>query len=189
MCIGYNETYNDPLDFEILDDDHLIARFKNMTNPPRELYLQEGARVMSLNNKLFGENICNGTIGVVTTVSDRENVEVTFPTLTSISKIIVQKETCYFEINGKRASRKQFPLQNAFALTVHKTQGLTLLHIMLNVDESMFVEGQVYVAMSRVPSLENPRILDFDYRQLKISSAALEEYRTVSVEGLQKMTT
>ena len=149
---------------------------------------------MFLNNKLFDECICNGTIGVVTKVSDRENVEVTFLTLTNISKIIiiVQKETCYFEINGKRASRKQFPLQNAFALTVHKTQGLTLPHVTLNVDESMFAEGQVYVAMSRAPSLENLRILDFDYRQLKISSAALEEYRrleAVSVEGLQKLTT
>ena len=163
---------------------------------------------MFLNNKLFDECICNRTIGVVTKVSDRENVEVTFPTLTSISKIIVQKETC-FEINGKRASRNQLPLQNAFALTVHKTQGLTLPHVMLNVDdlqgtkvnlphvtlnvdESMFAEGQVYVVMSRTPSVENLRILDFDYRQLKISSAALEEYRrleAVSVEGLQKLTT
>ena len=76
-----------------------------------------------------------------------------FPTPTSISKIIVRKEIYHFEIDGKSASRQQFPLQNAFALTVHKTQGLTLPHITLNVDENMFAEGQVYVAMSRATSL------------------------------------
>ena len=42
----------------------------------------------------------------------RKNIEA-FPTFDSVVKIVVQKETSYFEINGKRASRKQFPLQNA----------------------------------------------------------------------------
>ncbi len=50
------------------------------------------------------------------------------------------------------AKRIQFPLQNAFALTVHKTQGLTLPHITLSLDESIFAKGQAYVAMSQVPS-------------------------------------
>ena len=147
---------------------------------------------MFLNNKLFDEKICNGTIGIVTKIYDEENVEVTFPTLASISKVIVQRETSYFEVYGKRASRNQFPLQNAFALTVHKTQGLTLPHVTLNVDESMFAEGQVYVAMSRAPSLEKLQILDFDYSQLKISRVVLEEYKrleAVSIDGLQKLTT
>ena len=114
---------------------------------------------------------------MVTKICDSENVEVTFPTLTSINKIVIQKETCYFEIHGKRASRKQFPLQNAFALTIHKTQGLTLPHVTLNVDENIFAEGQIYVAMSRAPSLKSLHILGFDYAQLKVSKAALEEYK------------
>ena len=104
-----------------------------------------GARVMFLNNKLFDESICNGTIGVVVTKiinDEKEKIEITFPTLTSISKIIVQRETYHFEVDGKNASRQQFPLQNAFALTVHKTQGLTLPHVTLSVDENMFAEGQ-----------------------------------------------
>ena len=87
---------------------------------------------MFLNNKMFDENICNGTVGVITRLVDDENVEVTFPTFDSVVKIVVQKETSYFEIDGKRASRKQFPLQNAFSLTVHKTQGLTLPHVTIS---------------------------------------------------------
>jgi len=113
-----------------------------------------------------------------------------FPTPTSISKIIVRKEIYHFEIDGKSASRQQFPLQNAFALTVHKTQGLTLSHITLNVDENMSAEGQVYVAMSRATSLDKLHILGFDYSQLKVSRAALEEYKRLEVvnnNGLQSL--
>src|SRR5207244_9764281 len=110
---------------------------------------------MSLNTKMFDEDICNGTVGVITRLADGENVKVTFPTFDSMVKIVVQKETSYFEIDGKRASRKQFPLQDAFSLTVHKTQGLSLPHVTISIDENIFAEGQAYVALSRVGSLEN----------------------------------
>ena len=145
---------------------------------------------MFLNNKLFDDEICNGTIGIVTDVIDDTSVEVTFPTFTSINKVIVQKETVYFEIDGKRASRQQFPLQNAFALTAHKVQGLTLPHVTTSVDETVFAEGQVYVAMSRATSWTNLRILNFDYHHLKSPKAALEEYRRLKLihdEGLENI--
>ena len=59
--------------------DHFKERrqFKNLTNLPETVFLQVGARVMFLNNKLFDESICNGTIGVVTKMIDDENIEVT----------------------------------------------------------------------------------------------------------------
>ena len=145
----------DALDFEMLDEGHANNRFKHATNLPKEVRLQEGARVMFLNNKMFDENICNGTVGVITKLVNDENVEVTFPTFDSIVKIMVQKETSYFEIDGERASRKQFSLQNAFSLTVHKTQDLTLPHITVSINENIFAEGQAYVALSRANSLEN----------------------------------
>ena len=54
------------------------------------------------------------------------------------------------------ASRSQFPIQNAFALTVHKTQCLTLPHTSLTVDENMFAAGQVYRHRKEV----EPQIFD-----------------------------
>ena len=104
---------------------------------------------------------------------------------------MVQREIYHFEVDGKNASRQQLPLQNAFALTVHKTQGLTLPHVTLSVDENMFAEGQAYVAMSRATSLDKLRIVNFDYSQLKVPRAALEEYKrleTVNKNGLQSLT-
>ena len=67
-----DNTRNDPitsiakdtLNFEALDDDHTTAQFKHQTNLPHSVHLQEGARVMFLNNKLFDDEICNGTIGI-----------------------------------------------------------------------------------------------------------------------------
>ena len=70
------------------------------------------------------------------------------PTTDNVVKINVQKSTANFNINGIPASRYQLPLQNAFALTVHKTQGLTLPRATLTIDHNMFAPGQIYVAMS-----------------------------------------
>ena len=44
-------------------DKQIVNQFKHATNLPKEVYLQEGARVMFLNNKMFDENICNRTVG------------------------------------------------------------------------------------------------------------------------------
>jgi ATP-dependent DNA helicase PIF1 len=196
--LPFDETCDEPiisisedtLDFEVLGEGHTDNQFKHATNLPKEVHLQEGARVMFLNNKMFDESICNGTVGVITRLVDDENVEVTFPTFDSVVKIVVQKETSYFEIDGKRASRKQFPLQNAFSLTVHKTQGLTLPHVTISIDENIFAEGQAYVALSRAGSLENLRILKFDFSQIKCSSSVLLEYerlKKVNRDGLRAL--
>ena len=107
-------------------------------------------------------------------------MEVTFPTNGSITKINVQKYTANFEINGIRASRCQFPLQNAFALTVHKTQGLTLSHVTLTADENMFAPGQIYVAMSRAPSWDSLDLLDFKLDCLKVDRDVVAEYKRLN---------
>ena len=75
-------------------------------------------------------------------------------------------------------------------MPVHKTQGSTLPHVIINVDESIFAEGQVYVAMSRATSLDKLRILNFDYSKLKVSKAALKEYKRLEMvnrDGLRNL--
>ncbi|RHZ82347.1 hypothetical protein Glove_109g224 [Diversispora epigaea] len=65
------------------------------------------------------------SIGVILEVFDDEYVIVVFPLAQGISCKKVVKETVYFNIYGSHPQKKQFPLQNASVLTVHKTQGLT----------------------------------------------------------------
>ena len=57
-------------------------------------------------------------------------------------------------MNRVPASRTQFLLINAFALTVHKIQGLTLPNISLNLDSQIFEKRQAYVAISRYTHLQ-----------------------------------
>jgi ATP-dependent exoDNAse (exonuclease V) alpha subunit len=130
-------------------------------------------------NKLFEHNICNGTVGVVTKSIDHNNVEVTFPTNENIVKINAQKTLRLMECMPK--TRHQFPLQNAFALTVHKTQGLTLPHVTLTIDQNMFAPGQIYVAMSRAPSWDSLDIFDFDFDCLKVDRYVVDEYKRLKL--------
>ena len=130
--------------------------FKQKTNLPPYIRLQPGARIMYLNNSLFEQGICNGTIGVITDVNPENlSVRIAFSIRGSIIDIKIYKITHYFKINGNNCRRTQFPLQNCFALTVHKTQGLTLPRASLSLDQSIFSPGQAYVALSRCSRWEN----------------------------------
>ncbi|GBB98754.1 hypothetical protein RclHR1_33040003 [Rhizophagus clarus] len=92
------------------------------------------------------------SVGIVIKICNQESVEVAFPLTDGIKTFTIQKDTVFFIFNGMSAKRTQFPLQNAFALTVHKTQSITLPHSTLLLDESIFACGQVYIAISKSPS-------------------------------------
>ena len=114
------------------------SEFKAKTNLPPTVRLQQGARVMFLNNSLMEDGICNGTIGIVTDIdNDKKKVQVAFCVHGAIIHKWITRQTAYF-YNGERVSRTQFSLQNSFALTVHKTQGLTLPCISLALDQTLF---------------------------------------------------
>jgi len=130
---------------------------------------------MFLTNKLFDKNLCNGSIGVVTKIIDENHIIVMFPVNSGLNEVTVEKITTYFNLNGAPAQRTQFPLQNAFALTVHKTQGLTLPHATISLDEQMFANGQTYVAMSRAKSWQNLEIRSFDPNAIKVDNEMLTE--------------
>jgi hypothetical protein len=151
--------------------------FKKRTNFPKYLRLQQGARVMYLKNNLIDKNICNGTVGIIIDV-DLENLEVrvAFSVQGGIVDITIKKETVTFLIDGKPSSRCQFPLQNAFALTVHKTQGLTLPEVSLSLDNQMFSAGQAYVALSRCSDWSKVHIASLHPSAFIVDKSMLEEY-------------
>jgi DNA replication protein DnaC len=166
------DYYNDELK-DIKETDKI---FNKHTNYPCEVILKEGSRVMFLNNKYFSKGIYNGSIGIILKVLNDSLVEVVFPVSTGMVIMKVEKDTAYFVVNGGSARRTQFPLQNAFALTVHKTQGLTLPHTTISLDTSMFADGQAYVAMSRATSWQNLDITYFDLISIKTDKKMIKEY-------------
>lgn len=128
---------------------------------PEELVLKEGAQVMFIKNDPSGDGqFFNGKIGVVSSLSTtsikvkfENGDEVPVPLYTWENKrYTLNKDTN--EIDEKiLGSFTHFPLKLAWAVTVHKSQGLTFEKAILDLSGA-FTQGQVYVALSRLTSLD-----------------------------------
>lgn len=125
-----------------------------------KLTLKRGAQVMFIRNDNNGRYY-NGRIGHVTHI-DNEKILVLCPG--DDKEIEVQQETwenTKYSLNEKtkqieaevQGTFKQYPLRLAWAITIHKSQGLTFEHDIIDA-QSSFAAGQVYVALSRCKTLE-----------------------------------
>lgn len=127
-----------------------------------QLTLKKGAQVMFIKNDISREKLFyNGKIGTVTQISDESisvrcegdytDIEVTKAAWHHV-KYVLNPETKEIEeqIIGQF---EQYPLKLAWAITIHKSQGLTFEKVIIDASAS-FAHGQVYVALSRCKSLE-----------------------------------
>jgi len=126
----------------------------------RYLTLKKGAQVVFIRNDPEGRWV-NGTIGHVHTLSENElRVELENGEIHTLEpEIWGNVEYGYDEKEKKvtetvKGSFKQYPVKLAWALTIHKSQGLTFNHIIIDVGQGAFTGGQSYVALSRCTSLE-----------------------------------
>jgi len=124
------------------------------------LTLKPGTRVMFLKNNPE-KNYFNGKIGEVTFLSeekirvlcegDKSEIEVPRETWTNVN-YKVEKSTGHIE-EEVLGTYSHFPLRLAWAITIHKSQGLTFDKLIIDAAEA-FSAGQVYVALSRCRSLQ-----------------------------------
>lgn len=124
------------------------------------LRLKVGAPVMLIRNLTHeNEQYYNGKIGVVKVISpDRLTIEFGNKSI-SVGKAMWQNFDFSFDYNSQTVKSKvtgsfqQFPVRLAWSITIHKSQGLTFEHAVIDVKKS-FAAGQVYVALSRLSSIE-----------------------------------
>ena len=71
--------------------------------------------------------------------------------------------------------RKQYPLILAYAVTIHKCQGLSLDCAIVDLSDKVFSAGMAYVALSRVRSLSGLHLIEFHSKSLMVSGSCLKE--------------
>jgi len=165
-------------------DAEVSGKFNENSFPNSEkLELKIGAQVMFIKNDSSPEKrYYNGKIGIVTDISS-QNVTVQCPN--EIDEIVTEKETwenINYSINEETKEIKedvsgsfsQIPLRLAWAITIHKSQGLTFEKAIIDAEAS-FAHGQTYVALSRCTSLEGLVL------KTPITSSAIINDTTVSV--------
>jgi len=136
----------------------------------KELVLKIGAVVMFIKNK-FDENgvahYVNGTLGRVTGFTAIDDLPI-IETADGREVVAQRREWTVEENDEVVAGVSQIPLRLAWAITVHKSQGMSLDEVVIDLRKS-FDYGMGYVALSRVRSLEGMSLLGLNQMALEVS--------------------
>lgn len=127
---------------------------------PKTMHLKVGAQVMLSRNISSRKGLVNGSRGVVEKISSTGLPYVRFVTHSGTrgEPILIEREKWNISVGGRVvASRAQIPLSLAYAITVHKSQGMSLDKVEISLERA-FEAGMAYVALSRAKTLEGLRI-------------------------------
>jgi ATP-dependent DNA helicase PIF1 len=92
-------------------------------------------------------------------------------------RFIIDRHLWTGEIDNISVSMEQIPLLLAYALTIHRCQGMTLSQASIVLDESIFECGQAYVALSRLKSLNGLNLLKFNPNVFRVNTSVKEYYK------------
>lgn len=152
----------------------LVEFLRKSCLAPEKLTLKKGARVMFVKNN-FEEGYVNGTMGQVIGFE----AETKMPIIKTIQgKTIIAKPATWAmeEDDEVIASIKQIPLRLAWAITVHKSQGMSLDAAEIDLSKS-FEFGMGYVALSRVRALSGLSVLGVNEIAFQVHAEAYEKDR------------
>jgi ATP-dependent exoDNAse (exonuclease V) alpha subunit len=158
-----------------------IGHLKKNAPIPELLLLKEGALVMTrINDPRF--RFINGSVGHVVQI-DPEAVVVNFP-----KKGDVEIEKTVFSLldgdGNLLASAENFPLNLAYALTIHKAQGTTLDEMVTDL-RGLWEPGHAYVALSRLRSGDGLTLSGWDEASIRVDPQVVRFHRSLE-EGGQK---
>jgi len=167
--------YNAKYDFnKKLDKEESI--YKDLIN--KQYYIEDKI-ILSIDSQVMltinmpESNLANGSKGIVIDFDEFDNPIILF----SNKKVLAIQPHEYILEEGKVIVKKrQLPLILAWAITIHKAQGMTLDFIKTDIGNSIFEYGQAYVVLSRIKSIDGLSLINIDYSKIKAHPKILEYY-------------
>ena len=164
----------------------LVSALKKGCLSPEKLFLKKGAVVMCTKNNPK-ERFVNGTLGVVEEFDSYSGNPII--KTKNGRKIEITPMDWTVEENGKiKAKITQIPLRLAWAITVHKSQGMSMDAAVMDLSD-VFEFGQGYVALSRVRRLSGIYLLGINNQALKVHPQILEQDNVFRNESAQAQKT
>ena len=156
----------------------------------KQLVLKQGAQVMFIKNDLE-KRFFNGMIGEVVSLDSNSIVVKSKENGEAFSLEKAEWANCKYTIDNETKEIKetvegvfrQYPLRLAWAITIHKSQGLTFDHAIIDISHS-FAHGQAYVALSRCRTLEGIILSAPLQREAIIADSVVDTF----VENIDKYT-
>ncbi|XP_072918483.1 ATP-dependent DNA helicase PIF1 [Hemitrygon akajei] len=176
------------LTFEAVDSDPMLVEMLNAQCPAgQKLQLKKGAQVMLTKNLDVQGGMVNGARGVVVGFEpgNKSLPQVRF--MSGVTVTIKPERWLVKALGGTYLTRQQLPLKLAWAISIHKSQGMTLDCVEISLAR-VFESGQAYVALSRARNLEGLRVLDFDRRVVHANHDVLHFYSRLKKQQMLMQT-
>ena len=156
-------------------EDFLKDLINNQYSIDDHLTLTKGTQVMLNANNIY-EGLANGSRGIIIDFSNDG-----YPIVHFLNDIIVEIKYKDYKIedNSDSVVKKQIPLIHAWAITIHKAQGMSLEYLETDIGNSIFEYGQAYVVLSRIKNLEGLSLLNIDYTKIKANPKIIDYYKSI----------
>lgn len=152
-----------------------LKKFAEACGIPDELTLCIGAQIIVTWN--INENIVNGTRGRIVDM----NANTVFIQTVTNEIVAIQMMETYESDQTPKDKIIFMPMRLGYALSIHKSQGMTLDAVEMNLGDNIFEYGQAYVALSRAKSLANVKITEVLAKSFKIHPKVLKFYENTTM--------
>ena len=172
----YQSSFHFSKEVSLESEEFLKELMNNQYNISDNLVLTKGSQVM-LNANNVAEGLANGSRGIIIDFSTKG-----YPIVHFLNNDVVEINMKDYKIEDAKdtITKKQIPLIHAWAITIHKAQGMSLEYLETDIGESIFEYGQAYVVLSRIKNLEGLSLKDIDYSKIMANPKILDFYEQLN---------
>jgi len=150
--------------------------FKELINQQYQIeekvVLTKNCQVM-LNVNMPESNLANGSRGIIIGFSINK-----YPVVSFLNGVIIEiaAKEYIIEEDNYNVKKVQIPLIHAWAITIHKAQGMSLELVKTDIGTSIFEYGQAYVVLSRIKNINGLSLINVDYSKIRANPKIIEYY-------------